>query len=897
MLLLVVIAASSAGLQLEFFNNTALTAQPSAATAPGRSATFPLTLTPPHGTPFSARASGTLSLQSMIEVSAGAGAAAAYAVECTFSGPLANAFVWIDDHLVCQFGGWRSNATDRSSIDGSPGNPLPLPPASHNASTVRVDVVSNGTGTAPCTIDLRWRPCGATIGAGCWSAPPPLRALPNGALSPLVAAVEQRRLDFQRGLLRGWASWHPRNYLALISLPDAARLSIALCQLSSRTCLTATQGPDDRDAKVRLDVHALDRSFAALHVAYSGLNVSVRWGSPPGGEGVRLLVEPVQARARAPPSNVSDFVLVLSADYAWGRSGRATVGGSALSAAPTTMRWDPTGDLAPHTLELHLDGEAARAPASEAAAVRAFRALPDTAALPRTGVVIALGGAIALSSFASDGDVGAVRTALNAVEKRERARLLAAHGSDALRAEIGGAVRAACMWNLIWVPSESGPVLPVDRQWDLSRSPISDDFRYTMFQWDNHFASYMLERSVGPNASAADAGLARSVALSNLISTVRSTKTARGFGSNYAAGGSKSVDRSEPPQAARVLHTIVSECGGGCTWVAELLLDDLVDWSDWFVAERSLQMSSKSSGNSTLISLGSSKVAGYTDFSPDTVQGARFESGLDNSPMYDCTGGPANQTSTAPGEPSCAALFDVASQQMQIADVGMSAMVASEARFIALLARMLPGRAALAARMDARADGLAAALSAHAWNEDLGAFVNRFRPGTGFNESSAFVARVSPTSFYPLLARAATDAQAGTMVTKWLTNRSRFAITADASGDFSGNADSNYWGLPSISADDPAFRKLGYWRGYVWGPMAQLTWWSLSEYSHLPAARAARTALATQMTQLMLSQWRLNRYICENFMPHRVATDCSGTRMYHWGALGGLLTLLDAESV
>jgi hypothetical protein len=36
---------------------------------------------------------------------------------------------------------------------------------------------------------------------------------------------------------------------------------------------------------------------------------------------------------------------------------------------------------------------------------------------------------------------------------------------------------------------------------------------------------------------------AHAIAISNYIQTVRSTKTAKGFGSNYGAGGSKSVDR------------------------------------------------------------------------------------------------------------------------------------------------------------------------------------------------------------------------------------------------------------------------------------------------------------------------------------------------------------------
>ena len=82
--------------------------------------------------------------------------------------------------------------------------------------------------------------------------------------------------------------------------------------------------------------------------------------------------------------------------------------------------------------------------------------------------------------------------------------------------------------------------------------------RYTMFQWDNHFASLMMAMG-GPGNSPAHSSTfkqARQLALSNYIQTVRSTKTALGFGSNYAAAGSKSVDRTEPPQAARVLLTL-----------------------------------------------------------------------------------------------------------------------------------------------------------------------------------------------------------------------------------------------------------------------------------------------------------------------------------------------------
>ena len=100
--------------------------------------------------------------------------------------------------------------------------------------------------------------------------------------------------------------------------------------------------------------------------------------------------------------------------------------------------------------------------------------------------------------------------------------------------------------------------------------------------------------------------------------------------------------------------------------------------------------------------------------------------------------------------------------------------------------------------------------------------------------------------------------------------------------------------MPSISADDPAFPALGYWRGYVWGPMAQLTYWSLEQYAHVPQVAAAKAALARQHLAMFMEQWRLNRNVCENFSPQRGAAQCTGTPFYSWGALSALLALQEA---
>jgi len=104
------------------------------------------------------------------------------------------------------------------------------------------------------------------------------------------------------------------------------------------------------------------------------------------------------------------------------------------------------------------------------------------------------------------------------------------------------------------------------------------------------------------------------------------SRTARGFVPNFEAGGTKSVDRTEPQIGSKALLEIYTKYKD--EWLVELLFDDLLGWSDWFVADRML-------GPLGLVSLGSNTVDGFADYSPGNMQGARFESGLDNSPMYD----------------------------------------------------------------------------------------------------------------------------------------------------------------------------------------------------------------------------------------------------------------------
>ena len=169
------------------------------------------------------------------------------------------------------------------------------------------------------------------------------------------------------------------------------------------------------------------------------------------------------------------------------------------------------------------------------------------------------------------------------------------------------------------------------------------------------------------------------------------------------------------------------------------------------------------------------------------------------------------------------------------------------------------------------------------------------------------------------------------MVDSWLLNATRFCLSPH--GDFQGNDPNKcYWGLPSVSADDPTYMASGqwnYWRGRVWGPMAQIVFWSLQgttegsfpysppsslRYSNEASLRnttrklantidskvslsrtmaKARKSLCAQMETLLMSQWKGNRHICENYSPFKNATECSGTLFYHWGALNGLIGVIE----
>ena len=129
-------------------------------------------------------------------------------------------------------------------------------------------------------------------------------------------------------------------------------------------------------------------------------------------------------------------------------------------------------------------------------------------------------------------------------------------------------------------------------------------------------------------------------------------------------------------------------------------------------------------------------------------QGAAFESGLDNSPMYDDV--PYNKQT----------------HLMELADVGLNGMYVMDCLALADIAGVL-GRHAEARELRERAKEFQIALRA-LWHEESAMFLNLR------TDSGEYSQRLSPTNFYALLGRGATQEQAEAMIAKHFYNPEEF---------------------------------------------------------------------------------------------------------------------------
>jgi putative isomerase len=389
---------------------------------------------------------------------------------------------------------------------------------------------------------------------------------------------------------------------------------------------------------------------------------------------------------------------------------------------------------------------------------------------------------------------------------------------------ITDAIETTLGWDTIFEPAGQRVISPVSRVWSV------DWGGYVIFDWDTFFAATM--------ASLGD----RDLAYADAIETLRES-TAEGFVPNYArAGNWKSFDRSEPPVGSITVLGLYQKFGD--RWFLEEAFPALLRWNRWWAQHRDMD------GYLVWGSDGQNPPGNLDDDSRGTRFGAILESGLDNSPMYD------------------SAAYDLRTHLLQFADVGLMSMYIADCDALAVIAETLH-RVDEARELRARSTSYRRKLQT-LWSPHAGIFLNKDL------HTGALSNRLSPTNFYPMLARAASPAQAQTMVQKHLLNQNEFW---------------GEWVIPSIARDDPAFHDQNYWRGRIWGPMNYLVYLGLRNYDDAEA----RSGFAEKSYALFLKEWHDKGHVHENYNAILGTGDDveNSDRFYHWGALLGYIQYLE----
>lgn len=268
---------SNGSLTLSVYNNTAMAGAP-----------YMITLV--SGLSFSLSVSGPTSVELTGTLSTKP--SDLMMLRCDF-GNTTFAMLHIDDHLVCQQGANVGDSCGTPNHECN-GTDSPLPVLSKTSLPIRLAMLVDGARAAPVLVKVELE-----LQSG--SAP---------VFTPELPPLEVRRRSLQRSLLDGWGMFYAMSYLDHVLLPHAARIKLAICQVStSGNCVQQGridwQDATGLEADIRLGIHAYDRSYNQLYIGVGGCNISIRGG---GGRRLLLLAEIVPSVA---PGNGSCDGLAL----------------------------------------------------------------------------------------------------------------------------------------------------------------------------------------------------------------------------------------------------------------------------------------------------------------------------------------------------------------------------------------------------------------------------------------------------------------------------------------------------------------------------------------------------------------------------------------------------------
>jgi hypothetical protein len=382
-------------------------------------------------------------------------------------------------------------------------------------------------------------------------------------------------------------------------------------------------------------------------------------------------------------------------------------------------------------------------------------------------------------------------------------------------AEAFKGIQTVLGWNTLYDAEKNRVISPVTRGWNEAWQG------YVLFEWDTYFAAFLFALDN------------KELAYSNAIAMTKGINQ-DGYVGQWQMPGMVAQAISQPPVGSMICWMIYEKYKE--KWFIEEVYNELLSWNRWWVANRV---------NSGFLTWGTAKGGGH--------QMAAWESGLDNSPMYD------NVTMTDIGNNS---LYN-------LADVGLNSMYIADCQYLAKMAGLLGKKAdekELLARVKTFTDA-----TQKLWDSKTGIYLNKNLDKPGFSK------RLSPTLFYPMMAGIPDKTQAGRMIKEHFYNPAEFY--------------SDYL-LPSCAFNDPAFDN-NYWRGAIWGPMNFLVYLGLRDYD-----KKAASELATKSYNLYLKAWEKHGCVFENINSlkgvERIQDQVNCNPFYHWGALMGIMQFMEA---
>ncbi|MGW4909862.1 MGH1-like glycoside hydrolase domain-containing protein [Streptomyces sp. NPDC004270] len=581
----------------------------------------------------------------------------------------------------------------------------------------------------------------------------------------------------------GWNTWDVRTHTGMSRLPDGPRVRFGVL------------GPDGpvldgftwRDGLDLLGPHTVDGTYAEVTVRAAGHRLRLVFAGGPG--------DVLDARAE------STGVIVLSVE-----------GLDAIEEPTHGIRWTLTTSTPGRRIE-GPTGALTLAFETEASDNAVDLRIAPTTSAPHRGA-----GNCATSPHDA------------AAERRHTAARTAQRTSVRSTGWLGEAASAltrAVTWNTIHAPDIDRVLTPTSRDFVCAER---NGFygTWALHAWDTFFT--------GLAASAVDRDYARGI-----FGQILPYADEAGMIPNRVSDErGRTDDRSQPPVGALTVHQ--AYLAGGLspgTRDTTLLTDTfpaLLAWHDWWPRARR--------GPHGLLAWGSDPIA--DDPASATLDRARRESGLDDSPMYD------------------EARYDPATHTMDLADVGLNALHIADAEALADIAGIL-GQGATADRLRAEAATARAVADRLLWDEERGGYRNLTAAG-------AHDPHVSPTLLYALLGGLPDADRAAAMATDLL----RPEVLGGARP------------LPSVARNDPGFAAT-YWRGRIWAPMAYLAVRGLRRYELTELSRPVVGALL----RLFLDEWREYGHVRENY-PAVAGENLTGLQKRSDGlmAWGGLLAYL-----